>query len=628
MKLMLVFGCVCVLPLPAFAQTGAIKAGGELAEFKTVDTAITTKIKKSASTNVGVPGYLGVAVSLQAGDKLVISDVEPTSPAAKAGVQAGDLLSKVDDKAVKSVEVFRSLLQVKSAGENVQLAVVRNGKPMDIEVKLIGTSRIQQTGQQRAVMGVTLDESAEGDGATLKTVTTGGAADKSALKAGDILLRIDNRAISGAVKLNDILGDYKPGDNVTVLVKAPGKADDKQIKVTLGTEADNPIPGKKGKGGKGGGGGAPAGAWDNRGLNAFKRDTYKLAVIGIDYPDVKHNEKVTSKDWEESLFSSKLYTKTSVTGQKVHGSMNDYYQEQSFGKLKVEGKAFDYVTVAKKRSEYAAANTGAAKTALLTEALDKLTAREGKNCLDGFDGVFFLYAGERVQTNRGGIYWPHRSTITHQGKRVNYFIVQEGGARMCDISVICHEFGHLLGLPDLYARPENPGSEGVGVWCAMSNQAPLGKPQHFSAWSKEQLGWVTPTVIDPTVKQKLILSPIEDSPKECFKILARPDGTEHFLLENRRKKGFDTSLPAEGLLIWRVIQNRPILEESHGVDGPSGPRVFLNSVPFPSQSNNAFTPFTTPSSRAQMGGGLPVHITNIRRLPDGRVTFFVGYEYY
>jgi hypothetical protein len=36
----------------------------------------------------------------------------------------------------------------------------------------------------------------------------------------------------------------------------------------------------------------------------------------------------------------------------------------------------------------------------------------------------------------------------------------------------------------------------------------------------------------------------------------------------------------------------------------------------------------TPSSRAQLGGGLPVHITNIRRLPDGRITFYVGYEYY
>jgi hypothetical protein len=110
-------------------------------------------------------------------------------------------------------------------------------------------------------------------------------------------------------------------------------------------------------------------------------------------------------------------------------------------------------------------------------------------------------------------------------------------------------------------------------------------------------------------------------------VLVKPDGSEYLLLENRRKKGFDQELPGEGLLIWRVVNNKPILEESHGVEGPSGPRVFMSAVPYPSPANNAFTPFTTPSSRSQMGGGLPVHITNIRRLADGRVTFYVGYEY-
>jgi immune inhibitor A len=172
-----------------------------------------------------------------------------------------------------------------------------------------------------------------------------------------------------------------------------------------------------------------------------------------------------------------------------------------------------------------------------------------------------------------------------------------------------------------------PGSEGVGVWCCMSNQVGNGKPQHFCAWSKEQLGWVKPTVIDPTVPQKLILAPIEGNTKECFKVLVKPDGSEYFLLENRKHKGYDESLPGEGLLIWRVVNGRPILVESHGIEGPRGPGSFLTAVPFPSSSNDSFTPYTTPSSRSQLGNGLPVHITNIRRLPDGRITFYIGYEY-
>jgi M6 family metalloprotease-like protein len=131
--------------------------------------------------------------------------------------------------------------------------------------------------------------------------------------------------------------------------------------------------------------------------------------------------------------------------------------------------------------------------------------------LRDFDGVFFIYAGGRFRTNRGGIYWPHRGSVTYDSARTAYFIVPEGGEQMTNISVIAHEFGHMLGLPDLYARPENPGSEGLSLWCAMSNQAGAGRPQHMSAWCKERLGWLKPAVIDPTVPQKLILSPVEGS---------------------------------------------------------------------------------------------------------------------
>ena len=31
--------------------------------------------------------------------------------------------------------------------------------------------------------------------------------------------------------------------------------------------------------------------------------------------------------------------------------------------------------------------------------------------------------------------------------------------------------------------------------------------------------------------------------------------------------------------------------------------------------------------RSQLGGGLPVHITNISRMKDGRISFYVGYEF-
>jgi len=144
---------------------------------------------------------------------------------------------------------------------------------------------------------------------------------------------------------------------------------------------------------------------------------------------------------------------------------------------------------------------------------------------------------------------------------------------------------------------------------------------------KEHLSWVKPAVIDPTVKQKLILGPASAASTQCVKVLVKPDGSEYFLLENRRKTGADSNLPAEGLLIWRVLNNRPVLEESHGIEGAAGPRSLPELIPFPSKANNAFTPFTTPTSRSARGGGLPVYITEIRRVADGRITFHVGYDY-
>jgi M6 family metalloprotease-like protein len=581
----------------------------ELAEYRTTATAKTTTLAKALET-ASQPGYLGVHAIEDSQGRVRLDAVQPNSPAAKAGLRAGDLVQAIADISLGNLSLFREILLASSPGEALSVRVIRNGKEEAVRVTLGAGTKPMKGGGPRAVLGIVAGETPDGDGVALQIVTPGLPAEKAGLKLKDILTRIDGAPLPTPSSVSDSLAGRQPGDEVIVTVRRNGKDEDIKVKLAADPNAVGP------------------GSWDARAAVAWKKNVYRLAVVPIEFPDVKRNPKIEVEDWHEALFSSKSYTGKSVTGQRVFGSMRDYYTEQSFGKLRTEGKVFDYVEVAKKRADYGQSTNPAQKTTLLGEAMDKVLERDGKEALNGFDGVFFLYAGSRVQTNRGGLYWPHRASFTHKGKRWSYFISNEGGAAMSTISVICHEFGHMLGLPDLYARPENPGSEGVGVWCAMSNQVGNGRPQHFGAWSKERLGWVDPVVLNPTVKQKLILSPIEDSPRECFKVLVKADGSEYFLLENRRKKGFDQELPGEGLLIWRVVQNKPILEESHGVEGPLGPRVHLNAVPFPSAANDAFTPHTMPSSRSQLGGGLPVWLTNIRKLPDGRVTFWIGYEFF
>jgi M6 family metalloprotease-like protein len=597
--LLLALGCSAA-PSPGDAPPA-------MPEYRPLDRAITAEIRKGAQAPVGQAGYLGVAFHP---DGLRIADVAPDSPAEKAGLKAGDVLLEVNGEPVEDTQDLRNAIQGAEPGSDVRLVVSRQRTRTELTARLGALSRPLKVGERRAVMGVQMGEPVESGGAPITRVTSGSGAEKAGLKKGDVLLKIDGTTITTSSQVSDSLSEKKPGDVATVVAVRGGKTE--ELQVTLGSDQAT----------------EDRAAGFFRGGSYWKKEVYRLAVIPVEFPDVKHNLRIGTMDWEESLFSRGQYSKkTSATGQPVHGSLNDYYLEQSCGAFRVEGKVFDWVEMGRKRTEYAPGTGSGDKTAFVSEAVGKVAARDGNDALKTFDGVFLLYAGERPQTNRGGLFWPHRSNATVQGRRWPYFIVPEGGSRMSSISVIAHEFGHLLGLPDLYARPENPGSEGLGGWCAMSNENGGGKPQHFCAWCKEQLGWLKPVVIDPTVKQRLLLSPVAGSTTECVKVLVRPDGSEYLLLENRRKKGFDLDLSSEGLLIWRVVRNRPILEESHGVDGPSGPRVYLREVPYPSRANDAFTPYTTPSSRSQLGGGLPVHLTTIRRLPDGRISFAVGFEY-
>ena len=557
------------------------------------------------------PGFLGVDV---AGDGLVRA-VAPDSPAAAAGLKVGDRLTQVDGVAVRSDAKDR--LRGLSAGVPVKLAVSSGGAAREVAVTPEAVSK-PLTGQaaRRALIGIQSGEPRDAGGVDVTNVTAGGPADKAGVKVGDVVLKIAGTPITEKTGIRDVLEQRSPGDAVKVALRRG--QDELEVVVTLGAAA----------------GAQPrAIGWDDRLPSAWKKPSYKLIIVGIDYPDVKHNPKIADADWQKAMFSVGQYDQKSATGQKTYGSVADYYNEISYNKLKVEGTFAGWVEVSKKRADY---STGSGtsqreKTRLLSEAMDLLAKRDGAASLKQYDGVFFLYAGGRVNTTRGGLYWPHRASLLHEGKRWPYFIVQEGGSRMTDISVFCHEFGHMLGLPDLYARPEVPGMEGVGPWCAMSQQEGGGRPQHFSAWSKEQLNWLEPAVIDPRVRQKIVLAPVETSPKECVKVLVRPDGSEYFLLENRQKTGFDSSLPAAGLLIWRVTPGsatqKVFLEESHGVGGPVGPRLFLGDVPYPSRANTQFTPATTPSSKSVLGGGYDVYVTEIRRLPDGRVSFAVGYEF-
>lgn len=125
------------------------------------------------------------------------------------------------------------------------------------------------------------------------------------------------------------------------------------------------------------------------------------------------------------------------------------------------------------------------------------------------------------------------------------------------IGIFAHEYGHALGLPDLYDTDYS--SEGAGYWELMAGGGWNGvtrdgdSPAHMSAWSKYALGWVSPIPVSGTLDD-VNLAPVAEG-GEVYQLLDGDAATgtgEYFLVENRQQVGFDAGLPGAGLAIWHV----------------------------------------------------------------------------
>jgi len=123
------------------------------------------------------------------------------------------------------------------------------------------------------------------------------------------------------------------------------------------------------------------------------------------------------------------------------------------------------------------------------------------------------------------------------------------------VGTYCHEFGHTLGLADLYGRTE----AGLGFYSLMSlgnylpfnGEGPAGShPGNLDAWSRQYLGF-DPIAI-PTAGGAYKLGPAAGGGGSLRVWSHGEPGSEYFLLEDRARKGADLYLPADGLLIYHV----------------------------------------------------------------------------
>lgn len=141
-----------------------------------------------------------------------IKGVESDSPAAKAGLQGGDVVLEFNGQRIESAAQFRRMVTETPPGRQVQLQVSRNGATQTLTAS-IGDGPGTLHYHSRPRLGISMEplgsQLAEyfgvKEGALVTAVEKGSAAEKAGLKAGDVIVKIDGKSISGAWDVIDAL---------------------------------------------------------------------------------------------------------------------------------------------------------------------------------------------------------------------------------------------------------------------------------------------------------------------------------------------------------------------------------------------------------------------------------------
>ncbi len=312
--------------------------------------------------------------------------------------------------------------------------------------------------------------------------------------------------------------------------------------------------------------------------------TEKILVIPIQFKDTPFSPTYNQEFFEKLLSGSENSLKD------YYERNSGYFQNPNLG-ITVDVTVTDIVT-----SKYNMSYYGKDTTNGIDDANGNVSemAREAINILDSenpdfdfsqfdtnkdeiIDHIIIIHAGDdqaRVYDSANTMIWSHSSVIGTSGNygqlvddvyAFNYITLAETSP----LGVFCHEFGHDLGLPDLYDADgsSNGYTLGVGSWDTMSNgswtslpgELAGSCPSNLSAWSKEYLGWVIPQDVTNNSGLQLINS---DSNSSVYRLWPNGDknSSEYFLVEYRRRIGYDAALPGEGVLVWHVDRQKTNLE--------------------------------------------------------------------
>ena len=408
--------------------------------------------------------------------------------------------------------------------------------------------------------------------------------------------------------------------------------------------------------------------------NRYDYSKFKGLVLLIEYNDCKFTYS-DYKDIMEGMLNQENYTGTTKTNIRraegnnrmflgdditCTGSMRDFFRDNSNGAF---NPTFDIIgPVSVNRSQYYAG--GNKHTGVTQLMLDACTAADSKVDFSKYDTdgdgvvdmIYFIFAGlpSYISGNNEKLLWPHQSDMRRKPTYKDGVLLgryacstELFGYEQYDWSVLegigtmCHEFSHVLGLPDFYdADYEGSGgqSNDVGEWSVMANGADfnLGRtPCAYSLFERYALGFASPKTF--TKVGNYTLENLSES-NEGFR-MNTPVSKEYFMFENRQNTKWDAKLPGHGMLIFRVdstsaeiwnynqVNNNPKhnyyeLVRAQGAHTNDYGYVSTDADPFPGTGKVTIINNTTsPANLKTWAGKLPVF--GLRNIAEngGKITF-------
>ena len=375
----------------------------------------------------------------------------------------------------------------------------------------------------------------------------------------------------------------------------------------------------------------------------------KGLLILVNYTDITFDENNNQLAFD-SLANGENYTYNGATG-----SCKAYFKAQSNGLYEPHFDVIGPITLPHNSAYYAANDASGNDQYVVDFVVDACKGADDlgvdfsqyDNDNNGIvDFIYIIYAGYAESEGAPETtMWPHNWDLvsalyfgysnmdeyyansdtdfklpSFDGKLVNAYAcsneLRKATDKRAGIGTICHEFSHVLGLPDYYLTTDNPTALQrltPGAWSLMGYGNYLNDgntPPNYSVYDKYYLGWLTPTVL--ATSQSLTIP----ADGETTYMLTRnekhvdegPYRTDTvYYIENRQQEGWDAYLPGHGMLIWQVIFN----EEDWYNNCPNdyAPRYRLISalstsspytttkpkpeVPFPGSKNiTKYAPFT------------------------------------